>query len=89
MTTKVSSWMVKGYFFVYCFIFLPVGRIFLFFSKICDTMREKGGDGMRKILQNIMFVSTVMTVLVLGRCIATVFIDCECFILLLFFVLEF
>ena len=30
---------------------------------------------MRKILQNIMFVSTVMTVLVLGRCIATVFIE--------------
>jgi hypothetical protein len=30
---------------------------------------------MRKILQNIMFVSTVMTVLVLARCIATVFIE--------------
>ena len=66
----MSSWPVKGYFFVWA-LFLSLDRIFSFLFKIMWYNVLKGGDGMKKL----MIGSTVMTVLVLARCIATVFME--------------
>ena len=66
----MSSWPVKGYFFVWA-LFLSLDRIFSFLFKILWYNGLKGGDDMKKL----MIGSTVMLVLVLARCIATVFME--------------
>jgi hypothetical protein len=66
LTTKVSSWKVKGYFF-----FPPVAGFFAFFFEKLWYNEGKG----RGFVKKLMIGSTVMTVLVLARCIATIFLE--------------